>query len=184
MKLGFDIDCTLNNIHYHAVDVFNKVLGTKVTYKQVDKTKSIYFNEAFNMTLEERKNVWAANEYEIYSTCSPLPFAVETLNKWESEGHDIFYITARKNTAEIVTLTKDWLLHHGFPYKESQFHIGMKDEDKSSIIQFLKLDMFVDDKPSVIDTLIRDKVNFQIKDQPYNRHYSNRRILSWDDAIL
>ena len=48
------------------------------------------------MTSEEGSHMWNSLLDEIYYTsCSPFPYAVETLQELERQGHEIYYITAR-----------------------------------------------------------------------------------------
>lgn len=53
-------------------------------------------------------------EPERMATCLPYPDALETLNKWYSEGHLITFFTSR--TEEHREVTEAWLKKHGFDY--------------------------------------------------------------------
>lgn len=53
-------------------------------------------------------------EPERMATCIPFPDALETLNKWHSEGHIITFFTSR--TEEHRPVTEAWLNKHGFKY--------------------------------------------------------------------
>ena len=48
------------------------------------------------------------------ATCEPFPDALETLNKWYSEGHIITFFTSR--TLDHKKITEKWLDKHGFKY--------------------------------------------------------------------
>jgi hypothetical protein len=53
-------------------------------------------------------------EPERMKTCEPFPDALETINKWFSEGHIITFFTSR--TEEHRVITENWLDAHGFNY--------------------------------------------------------------------
>lgn len=46
----------------------------------------------------------------------PFPDALETINKWYSEGHIITFFTSR--TEDLRQITKDWLDKCGFKYHD------------------------------------------------------------------
>jgi len=54
---------------------------------------------------------------------SPLPGAVETVNRWYDVGHTIVIDTARDETWR--EYTKQWLQQHGFKYHS--LHMGKPD---------------------------------------------------------
>lgn len=53
-------------------------------------------------------------EPERMETCKPFPDALNTLNKWFEEGHQICFFTSR--TEEHRKITENWLKKHGFKY--------------------------------------------------------------------
>lgn len=53
-------------------------------------------------------------EPERMITCEPFPDALETINRWYDEGHQICFFSSR--TEELRQITEDWLNKHGFRY--------------------------------------------------------------------
>lgn len=53
-------------------------------------------------------------EPERMATCEPFPDALETINKWYKEGHQICFFTSR--VEEHRKITEDWLNKHGFKF--------------------------------------------------------------------
>jgi hypothetical protein len=51
---------------------------------------------------------------ERMATCEPFPDALETINKWYDEGHQICFFTSRTEEHREVTL--EWLNRHGFKF--------------------------------------------------------------------
>ena len=56
---------------------------------------------------------------ERMATCEPFPDALETINKWYDEGHQICFFTSR--TEEHREVTTVWLDKHGFKYHSILF---------------------------------------------------------------
>ncbi|QCX53717.1 phosphoheptose isomerase [Elizabethkingia sp. JS20170427COW] len=53
-------------------------------------------------------------EPERMKTCKPFPDALETINRWYEEGHQICFFTSR--TEDLKQITIDWLDQNGFKY--------------------------------------------------------------------
>lgn len=53
-------------------------------------------------------------EPERMETCLPFPDALETVNKWYDQGHQICFFTSRTEAHREVT--QKWLDKHGFKY--------------------------------------------------------------------
>lgn len=53
-------------------------------------------------------------EPERMLTCEPFPDALEIINKWFEEGHQICFFTSR--TEDQKEITRTWLDKHGFKY--------------------------------------------------------------------
>ena len=70
----------------------------------------------------------------------------------------------------------------GFPVQDDRFFYGMQDGEKIEIIRRLGLDYYFDDKPDVVNTLLKEE-NLQVilKDQSYNRHLTFTRLVDWTD---
>lgn len=53
-------------------------------------------------------------EPERMSTCEPFPDALQTINRWYDQGHQICFFTSR--VEEHREITEDWLNKHGFRF--------------------------------------------------------------------
>lgn len=178
MKIGFDIDDTLINLRQHAFGIYNEKLKRNVPLHVFHALDRVEIHEAFGLSDKEGKAMWNHSLEEIYySSCPPYPDAVKTLQTLDEEGHEIYYITARPK--EHGERTKQWMIDQGFPVSSGRFFCGMKDEGKIEIIKELQLDIYVDDKPAVVDTLRRSPLKVFVKDQSYNRHLELPRITEW-----
>ncbi|MGX7668558.1 LNS2 domain-containing protein [Flavobacterium pedocola] len=56
---------------------------------------------------------------ERMATCEPFPDALETINKWYDEGHQICFFTSR--TEDHREVTTEWLIRHGFKFHSILF---------------------------------------------------------------
>lgn len=180
MKFGFDIDDTLIDLRQHAFHIYNKKLNKNVPIDVYHDLKTVEIHEAFDLTAEEGGKMWNNNVEETYFTdCPPFPYAVETLQELEKQGHEVFYITARNK--EYGERTKEWLIKNGFPVHEKRFYCGMKDHEKIEIIKDLGLDYYFDDKPGVLNTLSDLPLKVYVKDTSYNRDLDIPRITNWSE---
>lgn len=180
MKFGFDIDDTLINLREHAFHIYNKKLNQSVSLDVFHSLHTLEIHEAFGLSKEEGSKLWFNLEDEIYySSCPPFPDAVETLQELDRQGHEIYYITARKKKHGERTL--NWLKENDFPVNENRFYYGMDDTEKVHIIEKLGLDYYFDDKPAVLETLSNLPVQVFAKDTSYNRHLNVPRITSWSE---
>ncbi|MFD2628654.1 5' nucleotidase, NT5C type [Oceanobacillus kapialis] len=183
MKLGFDIDDTLLNLREHAFHLYNQELKKQVPLESFHSLNRVEIHEPFGLNDQEGKTMWEQSIEAIYYTdCPAFPDAVEVLNKLKEMGHQIFYITARP--MEHGERTKEWMKKKGFPVQDEAFFYGMNDHEKISTIQNLQLDYYVDDKPAVLETLINEPTTLVIKDQSYNREFTQAyRLFEWADFI-
>lgn len=98
MKFGFDIDDTLINLRQHAFELYNHKLKKNIPLKDFHALKTVEIHEPFGLNATEGKQLWNSLREEIYFTnCPPFPDAIEALNELVSNGHEVYYITARKN---------------------------------------------------------------------------------------
>ena len=182
MKFGFDIDDTLINLREHAFQLYNKKLNRNVQVDLFHALDKVEIHELFDMTAEQGSEMWNSSLEEIYYTsCPPYPNAVETLQKLEMEGHEIYYITARPK--EHGERTMEWMIENKFPVHKDRFYYGMNDEDKVHIINDLELDYYFDDKPAVLETLRNHPLKVFAKSQSYNKHLDIPQITNWSELI-
>ena len=181
MKFGFDIDDTLIDLRKHAFNIYNQKLGKNVSLDQFTNLKRVEIHELFDMTDEQGSEMWKSSLEDIYYTdCPVYPNALETLLELDQQGHEIYYITARPK--EHGERTKEWMKAQGFPVQDDRFFYGMQDGEKIEIIKHLGLDYYFDDKPDVVNTLLKEEnLKVILKDQSYNRHLTFTRLVDWTD---
>lgn len=182
MKFGFDIDDTLINLRHHAFLLYNKKLNQDLSLEVFNSIPTVEIHAPFGLTNEAGSQMWKDCMEEIYFTdCPSYPHALNVLKQLEAEGHEIYYITSRPKGH--CQQTRDWVKAQGFPVVDERFFCGMADHEKIDIIKNLDLDIYVDDKPTVLNTLKDLKTKLIVRDQSYNRDYDAVRLVNWEDFL-
>ena len=81
-----------------------KKVGYKLVKKMVVKTN--YIIDIDGTICDDIPN----EQFELMSTAKPHPNAIETINKWYNEGHNITFLTSR--TEEHREVTEQWMRDH------------------------------------------------------------------------
>lgn len=180
MKLGFDIDDTLIKLREYAFHLYNQKLAQQVDLEKFNQLPTLEIHDLFGLTKQQGHQMWLDHSDEIYySACPPFPYAVETLQELDRQGHEIYYITARPK--EHGERTLQWMKENGFPVQDGHFYCGMDDKEKIHIIQELGLDYYFDDKPAVLETLMDLNTRVYAKANSYNQHIQFPRIECWSE---
>lgn len=180
MKFGFDIDDTLINLRQHAFHLYNKKLDKQLSLDVFDAIPTVEIHAPFGLTGEQGGQMWRDSMEEIYFTdCPSYEFALETLNELVAAGHEVYYITSRPK--HFCGQTREWVKAQGFPVVDERFYCGMADHEKIDIIKELDLDVYVDDKPAVLETLRGLRTKLIVRDQSYNRLVELPRLKNWTD---
>ncbi|WP_107925699.1 5' nucleotidase, NT5C type [Lysinibacillus parviboronicapiens] len=180
MKFGFDIDDTLIDLRAHAFSLYNKKLEKNIPIETFQALQRVEIHEPFGLTDSQGSAMWNSSLEEIYFTDCPIfEQALETLQGLNQQGHDIYYITSRPK--HYCAQTQEWMSALGFPIKEGHFFCGMQDAEKVAIIKNLALDVYVDDKPAVLETLQDIETKVILKNQSYNEHVRLPRLHHWHE---
>ncbi|MEK4699685.1 hypothetical protein MKX47_08795 [Solibacillus sp. FSL R7-0668] len=180
MKFGFDIDDTLIDLRRYAFHLYNKKLQMAVDEAVFDQMPTVEIHGAFGMTKEQGSQMWQDCMQEIYFTeCPSFQDAKEVLNTLAAEGHEIYYITSRPKM--YCQQTREWVKAQGFPVVDDRFYCGMQDHEKIDIIKSLALDVYVDDKPAVLNTLAQTSTKVIVKNQSYNQNVNFPRLTNWQE---
>lgn len=180
MKFGFDIDDTLIDLRRYAFRLYNKKLQMAVDETVFDQIPTVEIHGAFGMTSEQGSQMWQDCMQEIYFTkCPSFQDAKEVLNTLADEGHEIYYITSRPKM--YCQQTREWVKAQGFPVVDERFYCGMQDHEKIDIIKSLELDVYVDDKPAVLNTLAQTSTKVIVKNQSYNQNVDFPRLTNWQE---
>jgi uncharacterized HAD superfamily protein len=114
MNLGFDIDGVISDFTIHFVNIIQKRYGATLTDADM-------YSYDLSLVLGITKDEVADIVNETLKSDLPLnPLAKETLDKLNSEGHNIYLLTARSD--ELIKYTLNWLKQKGIVYKDI-FHL-------------------------------------------------------------
>lgn len=187
MKIGIDIDDTLNNEYQFMID-FGSMWCAKLGKYKLEKIDTIHATEMFGWPQKVSYDFWHKNMDE-FAKFPAVPFASEITKQLKKDGHQIYIITARKMNdeffpkhiaSEMKTFTANWLMKNEIAFDKIIFDA----KDKGKICKENGIDLMIDDDPFNIDRLI-GKTNVFLFDKPYNRkpEYSLlTRVYSWYDA--
>lgn len=179
LKLGVDIDGTIKYTQRAAVQIFNKELKRDV---RIEDVHTFHLDEAYGLNKKEGRRLWRKLEPKIYSLGVPRENAAEVLSRLHSEGHSVYFITARPGMPHLRKITEAWLQKHAFPFNGKNLY--MNSRDKASVAQKLDIDLFFEDAPDHLDRLLEASVPTIIIDAVYNQDYdaSVPRITDWQQV--
>lgn len=157
MRIGIDIDDTITETK-------------REISKQIKKFRRQYklkrYNEFHQLSDENFTKFMTEYGSKIYLEMKIKKRAIEVIRKWYEKGHEIYFITARAESdcKNIEEYTKLFLRKNIIPYHYIMFNSKNKGVDTAT----LNLDVFIDDRESVLDTIkgpflirvIADKKNY------------------------
>lgn len=164
MKFGIDIDDTIADGVGYFVPALNKHLGQNLKVKDVKGR----LNTSYNVEQSIIDDFFLRLGDKVFSELKPVPGALETINHLYDEGFEVYFITARPKEANEVT--KQWLKKYGFKYN-GLFH----SETKIEIAQELGIKLFVDDSPTIVESMHKHGIKSIFMDIPKNNHIATSK---------
>lgn len=166
MHVGYDADGVFQSFHA-GCNAFLKMeghVGIKAEQHQWD-----FFLEWPEW---DKKQFWKfvkrGVEAGVIFNTPPFRGAVEAFNSVKAAGHKVHIITARPDYAEGIS--EKWFRTCGFDYDSLTFSL-----DKTVV----PTDMYVDDKPSNIDALLKAGTDAYLLSRPWNKNYTGyKRVRS------
>jgi uncharacterized HAD superfamily protein len=170
LYLGFDIDGVISNFTVYFVDIIQKRYGYSLTDTDM-------YSYDLSLVLGITKDEVADIVNETLKSDLPLnPLAKETLDKLNSEGHNIYLLTARSD--ELIEYTLNWLKQKGIVYKDI-FHLT---SGKKNLID-VPIDLAVEDNLEEAIELTRKVKHVLLFDQPWNKTKNVKdlikRVYNW-----
>ena len=171
--VDFD-DCLCETARYFS-GLVAEMFGLDIPYEKIK-----YFNlqQSFSLTDEEYdKMMIHAHQPEVLLSYDETPGAVETINSWIEQGHDVKIITGRPFSA--YEASREWLNRHGLNrvnlfclnkygrdnfIKGSTFNLELDDYYK------MKFDYAVEDSPHAFKFLTHlPELKVMVFDRPWNQ---------------
>lgn len=182
MNIGIDIDDTLTNssqVFIKYARIYNKI--NKINH--IINTNELDQKKAFGWTKENQKEFAEKFLMRILLEATPNKNAVEIINKIKEEGHNIYFITARKDSeiANMFDFTRLWLEKNKIYYDK----LIVNSSDKLIDCNENNIEIFIDDNYL---TCKRIKDNTKIKVFMYETNYNSwvdkieiDRVKNWED---
>jgi len=190
MNIYVDFDDCLCETAKHFSGLAAELFGKDVPY---EKIRYFDLQKSFSLTEDQyEKMMIEGHTPEVLLSYEETPGAVETINDWIDEGHEVFIITGRPNSA--YEASREWLDRHGLErvrlyclnkygrdsfIKNSDFNLELEDYYR------MHFDYAVEDSPSAFrffDHLPELKV--MVFDRPWNEECelpgaNFRRCFDW-----
>lgn len=190
MRFGFDLDEVVVDLTKEIEDYLSINYGIEwpaECFIKYDFTDCHFTNnvELNNKIIEDL--VVIANDTDFQFKAEPVKNAVNVLQKLKKDGHKLYFITNRPKQNQ--PLTYRWLRNNKIPFDDLKF-VG-KQEEKGVWGQRFKLDMYVDDLYTHLESMYRYKKRWRkgliLFDRPWNSHSidSTRytRINNWKEIL-
>lgn len=167
-----DMDDTIENLLYTWVTYLDEKYGLDVRYEDI---KDWEMERTFTM-LSSDQIFMPLRDADLWKRVKPLPGAVETLQKFIEDGHEVYIVTA--SHIDTVHMKMNEVLFKYFPYIDYK-HIII-----SSQKQMIRGDVLIDDAPF---NLIGGEYIGILMNAPHNESFdaeSNNlfRMLEWDEV--
>ncbi|MEK3890713.1 hypothetical protein [Bacillus sp. FSL K6-3431] len=175
-RFGIDIDGTVT-CPTSLVPFINKAFHLNIT---LDDLTEYEITECINVSKNTFYNWFVTAEPEIYSQSPLANGAKSVLSKWIKD-HELYFISARKNTLRDVT--EAWFNTQDIDYHHIEL-IGS--HDKVATAKRHKVDLFFEDKHDNA-VAISEELNIPVIlfDTPYNRKPAPEqviRVYNWKEA--
>ena len=174
MKLGFDIDGVISDFVTYFIAVLKKHYG--LTLNETD----VYCHDldfVLGISRQERNKLVRET---LLGDLQLMEGAKETLERLNSQGHEIIILTAR--FGDLVAVTENWLQKKGIPYSRL---IQSKQGEK--YLAEVDLDLVVEDDLEDAIAWSKRVRNVLVYDHPWNQSLNIKglikRVYSWEDIF-
>lgn len=168
MKIGIDIDDTITETKWEI---------SKQIKKYRRKYKLARYSETHQLSEEHFKNFMVEFGEKVYLGMKVKKHATEVIRSWKEKGHYIILVTARceEECPNMKVYTRKFLKDNHILYDALLFGSKNKGMDTKD----LGLDLFIDDRESVLDTI---KGPFLIRVLEDKKNYSKyKKARNWKE---
>ncbi|MBU3957382.1 hypothetical protein KKI19_03880 [Patescibacteria group bacterium] len=171
LRIGVDLDANVDEIDTWVCRLVKRGLGVDIKKKLEDEGSTNFWLHQW----EEIRNIPHGPDFVkeifkrtfVYECARPIPNAIETLNKWKEQEHQIWFITARTKDA-LYQVTLEWLEKNNLGWAKNRLLMPQSLEKdrvrfKNSEAQRLDLHFFIEDHAETVkavtpSSLIRNLV--------------------------
>ena len=191
MKIYVDFDDCLCETARHFSGLVKEMFGKDVPYENM---KDFNLQKTFSLTDAQFEEMMIkAHSPEVLLSYEETPGAIETVNSWINEGHDVSVITGRPGSA--YEPSREWLDRHDLKrvrlyclnkygrdsfIKNSDFSLEVKDYYR------MRFDYAIEDSPSAFRFFEHlPELSVMVYDRPWNRECefpgdNYQRCFDWD----
>jgi uncharacterized HAD superfamily protein len=184
--IGFDLDDVLLNFNEALAIYHNRNYGTNYERKDVS---SFFLEKTWGCTREEAVNrIMDFYESPEHWGAKPVVGAVEAVRQL-AQDHKLYIITSKPETLRERTL--EWINTH-FPGVFEDIHFtnhfngdGIR-RTKGEVCLELGVEVFVDDAPHYLESIVSHGVPALLFDTPWNQEYMDpkvTRVYSWEEIV-
>ena len=184
-----DLDDVIAKTTCYYVEVVEREFGKTVDFENIT---SFNLQETFNLTDKEFDHFFAlVHEPGIILNLKPMEGALDVLNRWTDQGHEISVITGRLTSTYESSL--EWLDSYKVPYDSfimvDKYSRPVVDKNIAiSLDEFSKMnfDLAIEDSADMAEFLSkRMNTSVIIYDKPWNRNavFQNgvKRCTNWEE---
>lgn len=190
MRLGFDLDEVVVNLT-ERIEIYvanNYGIDWPAECFSNYKFSECSFSSDENLNnriIEDLSNV--INDPDFQYEATPFDGAADVLYKMKRDGHKVFFVSARPK--QLQPKTFKWLRANNIPF-DKLYVIG-PDKPKGLWGRTLKLDMYVDDLISNLESMYRYKKRWRksllLFDRPWNMGPIDpnkfKRVYNWSEIL-
>ena len=115
----------------------------------------------------------------LFTEISPIKDSQLYVNKLFDEGYKIYFITRRKNTANMLKITTNWLNKYGFKYHK----LLMGCAEKSAICENETVNFFIDNDVNHVTEVAKKGIKVLLMADCYNNDCTAfTRVDTWEDV--
>ena len=180
MKIGLDFDGVICNDELLKQRAAQKLFGVDLPQ---GRAKRVFIEEDGILSMEQyldlQRYVWSPEGIDLME---PIEGVFDYIVKMISEGHSVKVITSRTNGA--LALAEKWVRDHGVdvPFFSSGYVPGVGPKNKAE--KAVGLDVYVDDRPSILEQLssiVPKRILFSWKYNEDETPNGVTRVSSWRD---
>lgn len=174
-NIGFDLDGVLANFHFGFSKIANRLFGSPIV-EDINDVKAYRWEDwGYPIDKKQHNKVWREIDDNVRGFWFGLTPLVDNsifhrMKDMESNGHNFFFITSRKNTAGHTALdqTKAWVER----WTSLKSFSVIPSHRKGGILDRAEIDYFIDDLPeNIIEASIEaPKCKSFLLVRPYNAY--------------
>jgi hypothetical protein len=182
MRLGFDIDGVLARFEvafaqefpHRPMPVGDPAFPPVWHYPQFYGATDAEVDAAWERIKADERFWWRLPELH-----GRTEMDIRALNELRDRGHDIYFITNRVGK-RVKWQTENWLRDRGF-FNPTVIIAG----DKAPIVAALRLDAYIDDKPSNVNAVREGcpECRVYVMDRPYNQEVPGLRVATIEEML-